>query len=88
MKKIGIVTYWDTRDNYGTVLQNYALCEKYCPVNFNFEKPKFNNTYAMILKDDASLQNSTSGGVFYGFAKKILEDGGVVFGAKLCDDFS
>lgn len=25
MKKIGIVTYWDTKDNYGTVLQNYAL---------------------------------------------------------------
>ena len=67
---------------------NCGLCEKHCPVNFIFEKPKFNDTYAMILKDDSSLQNSTSGGVFYGFAKKILEDGGVVFGAKLCDDFS
>ena len=25
MKKIGIVTYWNTKDNYGSVLQNYAL---------------------------------------------------------------
>ncbi len=25
MKKAGIVTYWNTKDNYGTVLQNYAL---------------------------------------------------------------
>ena len=25
MKKIGIVTYWDTKDNYGSILQNYAL---------------------------------------------------------------
>ncbi len=25
MKKIGIVTYWITQNNYGTVLQNYAL---------------------------------------------------------------
>ncbi len=25
MKTAGIITYWDTTDNYGTVLQNYAL---------------------------------------------------------------
>lgn len=42
--------------------------------------------YACYLKDKEELNNSTSGGAFYGFAKKIIENGGVVFGATEDDE--
>lgn len=64
-----------------------GLCYNSCPINYVFEKPKYNDTYAMILKDKEKLLNSTSGGVFCGFAEKILGLDGVVFGANISDKF-
>ncbi|MGD9678798.1 MAG: Coenzyme F420 hydrogenase/dehydrogenase, beta subunit C-terminal domain [Vulcanibacillus sp.] len=49
--------------------------------------PKFNKQnqhfYAAISKDLKSIKRSSSGGVFYQIANKILEEQGVVYGAKL-----
>lgn len=44
---------------------------------------KYPIAYAAVNKDDFIRKNSSSGGVFFLMAKEILQDGGVVFGAKI-----
>ena len=44
--------------------------------------------YACYLKDKEELKKSTSGGVFFALAKKIIEADGVVFGAAFKDKSS
>ena len=59
-------------------------CEKVCPILNPKEEP--NNQPDVIsasLKNEDVLKKSTSGGAFFCFASKIIEDGGIVFGAKL-----
>ncbi len=46
------------------------------------------NTYACRIKEDAELLNSTSGGVFFAFAKRIIAQRGVVFGASMDAEFN
>ncbi len=69
-------------------------CEKVCPIiqskennkdekKIYYEKPKAVGGW---IKDDEIRQDSSSGGAFTAFAKYILENGGVVYGAALCDD--
>lgn len=58
-----------------------GLCEKSCPIvnkaeNKNAESPK---TYALWHHEDRT--KSSSGGAFSAFARKVLADGGVVYGA-------
>lgn len=58
-----------------------GLCEKVCPVNnppqaFS-EHPA---VYALYSKDKSTVARSSSGGVFYEFAKWTIEHGGCVFG--------
>ena len=62
-----------------------GLCEKICPViNQDAERnPK--KVYAAKHKDDGIRMMSSSGGVFSCLADKILEQGGVVFGARFND---
>lgn len=55
-------------------------CKKYCS-NFNDSKSK-NITYRGINKSKEDLYISSSGGIFLAFAKKIIEEKGVVFGVK------
>jgi len=57
------------------------LCEKVCPVQnqFNINEPKF--VYAAVNHNKDVLKNSSSGGIFSLLAKKIIDNGGVVFGA-------
>lgn len=43
--------------------------------------------YACYLKDDNQLMKSTSGGVFYGLARRIIDNGGVVFGAAFINSY-
>ena len=66
-----------------------GLCEKVCPVieplkNHN-ENSKVN---AAINNDEKTRLESSSGGIFTAIAEKVLDAGGVVFGAKFADDFS
>lgn len=64
---------------------NCHLCEKVCPV-INQASPREPETvYAAKNLDDKVRRESSSGGVFHALAKKIIEDGGVVFGAKFND---
>ena len=58
------------------------LCEKVCPVINQAEPRKPTETYAAKNPDYDVRMSSSSGGIFYALAMKIIEDGGVVFGAK------
>lgn len=44
--------------------------------------------YGCYLKESAELKKSTSGGVFYGIARRVIQCGGVVFGAVMNSDLS
>lgn len=65
------------------------LCENICPVNKNDRGNKFEKkVYACKSKEDEVRMNSSSGGIFTIAAEKILDDGGVVFGARLDENFN
>lgn len=59
-----------------------GLCEKKCPVihPLNFELPK-QKVFAVINPQDRNV--SSSGGAFSMFARYVLNNGGVVFGATI-----
>lgn len=68
---------------------NCGLCEKVCPIN---NKPSQNQSIkkkAAIVqhKDKEILRQSTAGGAFTAIAQYVLEKGGIVFGARLTDEF-
>lgn len=67
---------------------NCSLCEKVCPI-IN-EKSIENNqkAYACYNKDEYTRIQSTSGGIFTLLAKKIIQKGGVVFGASFGQEFN
>lgn len=62
-------------------------CEKVCPVLNSIAIPNDFETkaYAVINKDDEVRAQSSSGGVFFPLAKWVIEQGGVVFGARWND---
>jgi ferredoxin len=55
-----------------------TLCETVCPV----KEPEYPKAYAVINKDENVRSKSTSGGMFQLFAKEIIQQNGIVFGAK------
>jgi len=62
-----------------------GLCEHVCPI-LNQSKPiSPKNVYAAQNKNEEELLQSSSGGVFILLARKIINEGGVVFGAKFDD---
>ncbi len=64
-----------------------GLCEKACPVlQSKLENTTTPVSYIAYNADREERGNSSSGGIFVLLAKKILEQGGVVFGAALTDD--
>ncbi len=69
---------------------NCGKCTAVCPV---VNKPEaiptegFPAAYAAWSRDAETRRNSSSGGVFPELAKRVLSDGGVVFGAAFSDDF-
>lgn len=65
-----------------------GLCEKKCP-SLNSELCLYNGepeVYAAWSKNWEIRYESTSGGVFWEIAKKFIEDGGIVVGARWGDD--
>lgn len=65
-----------------------GLCEKACPIiNKNENKKCKPLVLAAINKDEETRLNSSSGGVFTLFAKEIIKNGGIVFGAAFTDNF-
>ena len=76
---------------YPKVNVNYCikcgLCEKVCPVIHPYEKRIPLQTYAAINKDENIRMQSSSGGVFTLLAEKIIDEGGVVFGARFDENW-
>lgn len=68
-------------------------CVRRCPA-LNSRNPvkamKKGNPYcfAAMAKDDSIRENSSSGGIFSLLSGKILDDGGIVFGAAFDSDYS
>ena len=58
-----------------------GLCEKVCPIINSKELTRTQGVFAVKSKDDNLRLESSSGGVFTLLAEKILDDGGIVFGA-------
>ncbi len=66
------------------------LCEKTCPVLNVKSSTDFieRKSYAAICNDENLRMESSSGGIFTLLAEKVINDGGVVFGAEFDSDFS
>lgn len=64
-----------------------GLCEKICPIINTKAKRKPLYIYAGKNKDDSIRSKSSSGGVFHELASTIIQQGGVVFGAKFNENW-
>lgn len=65
-----------------------GLCEKVCPiVNAEKKQESVLKSYAAFSPDNELRKKSSSGGMFSLFADKILESGGVVYGAAFDKKF-
>lgn len=59
-----------------------GLCEKVCPfINVGVPHEPV-NTFAAKNKDESVRMESSSGGIFTLLAEKVIQEGGVVFGAR------
>ncbi|UVS09215.1 4Fe-4S binding protein [Parabacteroides distasonis] len=65
-----------------------GLCEKVCPVIHHGEDRKPLTVYAAKHKDDKIRLSSSSGGAFTALAENVINEDGVVFGAKFDEDWS
>lgn len=63
------------------------LCEKVCPLINRPEKICPSEVLAVKNRNEEERMASSSGGVFIALAKKIIEQGGVVFGAVFDDNW-
>ncbi|WP_455643787.1 Coenzyme F420 hydrogenase/dehydrogenase, beta subunit C-terminal domain [Parabacteroides sp.] len=64
-----------------------GLCEKVCPVLNQGEERKPLQVYAANNPNEEIRMKSSSGGVFTLLAETIIQEGGVVFGARFNDDW-
>ena len=63
------------------------LCIKVCPFHNPSEEEKPISVFAAYNKDEATRLDSSSGGVFTLLATKVINNGGVVFGARYTSDW-
>ena len=64
-----------------------GLCEKVCPV-LNAGEPRHPlAVYAAINTNEEIRKESSSGGIFTALAEAVLDEGGVVFGARFNDQW-
>lgn len=64
-----------------------GLCINSCPVLKQKNSQKPNIYYAGFNKDADIRINSSSGGIFFLLADRIISNGGIVFGARFDEDF-
>lgn len=62
-----------------------GLCEKVCPVINQNESRKPLKVYAAKNNNEEIRKQSSSGGIFTLLAEKVIQEGGVVFGARFDD---
>lgn len=69
---------------------NCSACENVCPVLNPIKNHTLNNpkSFAAINNDLETRLNSSSGGLFTAIAQNVINNNGIVFGAKFADDFS
>lgn len=67
---------------------NCGLCDKICPIINKTEILNSPQAFAAYNKDEKVRKESSSGGIFTLLAEKILEQEGVVFGAKFDENFN
>lgn len=68
---------------------NCGLCDKICPVkNKNVKTEKFEEAYALRIKDKDVLKKSTSGGFFTPISEYIISLGGVVYGVGFDENWN
>lgn len=65
-----------------TICINCGLCNKVCPVINQIEPKRPLQVFAAKNNNDTDRLQSSSGGLFILLAKKIINAGGVVFGAR------
>lgn len=65
-----------------------GLCEKVCPYLNKVEVHEPLKVFAAVNPNDAVRMQSSSGGVFSLLAETVINDGGVVFGARFNDDWT
>lgn len=66
-----------------------GFCRKVCPaLNPILKENEEPQAYAAINKNETVRVDSSSGGIFSAIADLIINEGGVVFGAKFSKDFS
>lgn len=61
-------------------------CDFVCPQNVELKESRSQHTYALQLKNDNELIESTSGGAFSAISQYVFDKGGVVYGAVYGDD--
>ena len=64
------------------------LCEQVCPVINQNPEIKPTTVYSATNPNQQILRTSSSGGVFFSLAKRTIEAGGVVFGARFSSQWS
>ena len=67
---------------------NCGLCNQICPISNKTEIINSPKAFAAYNKEEKIRKESSSGGVFTLLAEKILEQNGVVFGAKFDKNFN
>lgn len=65
-----------------TVCVNCGMCEKVCPILQVGKPRKPINVYAAVNPNEEIRMKSSSGGIFTLLAETIINEGGVVFGAR------
>ena len=64
-----------------------GLCEKVCPVINQDEPRKPLKVYAAKNRNEEIRRQSSSGGIFTLLAQKVIDEGGVVFGARFDENW-
>lgn len=64
-----------------------GLCEKVCHELHPFEERKPQKVFAAINKNEKIRMLSSSGGIFTLLAEKVINEGGVVFGARFDEEW-
>lgn len=67
---------------------NCGLCERVCPILHENEERIPTYSYAIKNNDEEVRKKSSSGGVFTAFAKRTIEEDGIVYGASFDEQWS
>ena len=64
-----------------------GLCEKVCPILYQGEQRRPLKVYAAKILDEEIRRQSSSGGIFTFLAEQVIQEGGVVFGARFDENW-